>query len=80
MSDSERTVRLVREVTVRVDGEHCLDGCSKLAWVRGKWAKRDGKYGCYLVGVATFVGLRTERLSPYRPIRCRACVEGEVAR
>lgn len=79
MSDSERTVRLVREVQVRVDGEHCSRWCSEL-FCHGLWGRRRDRYGCRLRGGDghTFHDLRTERLSPYRPIRCKACVEGEV--
>jgi hypothetical protein len=71
----ERTVRLVREVEIKVDGRHCADECryldqSPLVGLRGRSV-------CYL-GYPMPIGLRLSRLSPYRPIRCKTCVEGEV--
>jgi hypothetical protein len=80
VSDSERTVRLVREVTVRVDGDHCGAHCDALVERCGTiWGQRDGRYGCRLESQGDwFHYIATELLSPYRPIRCKACVEGEV--
>ena len=74
MSGSERTVRLVRDVKVAVDGEHCGEGCLMLLHWGGKG--RASKCRCRLTG--PWMTVRVERLSPYRPIRCKACVEGEV--
>jgi len=75
MGDSERTVRLVREVRVKVDGEHCGEGCGCLIHWGGKG--RASQYRCKLTG--PWMTVKAERLSPYRPIRCKACVEGDVA-
>jgi hypothetical protein len=76
----ERTVRMVREVAVVVDadGAHCSEVCGCLAWRGGEWGKANSRWGCYLVNRTSFVSIEREHRRPYRPIRCKACVEGEV--